>query len=58
MRNPARDEKNPRYHIGRIVRGGRWDNIPTFVRASDRYNDVTPIVRDDDLGLRIVRNKQ
>ena len=38
----------------RVLRGGSWDNYPRYLRAADRYWDVTGS-RDDVAGFRVAR---
>ena len=53
LTNPTKDKTGS----GRVSRGGSWDFAPESVRPS--YRDYGgPSSQYDDLGFRIVRNKQ
>ena len=53
MNNPIEDKKRS-YRVGR---GGSCYNRPKYVRTSLRYRHA-PAARRNNLGFRIVRNKQ
>jgi formylglycine-generating enzyme required for sulfatase activity len=40
-----------------IMRGGGWDNPPSFVRISARYHYYGPTLRVSDIGFRAAREK-
>jgi eukaryotic-like serine/threonine-protein kinase len=42
--------------LRRVVRGGSWNSIPRYVRAGDRYWDVTGY-RNGDGGFRVARTQ-
>ena len=50
---PQRDPCGPKSGNGRVVRGGSWNGITRFVRASDR-DWIVPSVRDNFIGFRCV----
>jgi formylglycine-generating enzyme required for sulfatase activity len=41
----------------RVLRGGAWNFVPNFSRASIRYYDNST-ERDKDTGFRVVRSQQ
>lgn len=41
-----------------VIRGGAWDNPPTYLRVSARYSYYGSTLRVSDLGFRVVREPE
>lgn len=39
----------------RVVRDGSWSFIPRILRAANRYDEVTPGIRNDNIGFRLAK---
>ena len=52
--SPARDPEGPSAGRGRVLRGGAWDIVPVYLRASYRCG-VGPVSWWNDIGFRCAR---
>jgi formylglycine-generating enzyme len=53
--SPRRDPQGPRTGSERVLRGGSWNDGPTYLRLSDRFGYV-PALHNDTIGFRCVRD--
>lgn len=51
--SPDRNPTGPDDGSVRVLRGGSWATYPTYLRGAGR-NGVTPVVRDNGVGVRVV----
>ena len=54
--SPKDNPKGPSSGSDRVRRGGSWSGYARYVRASDRIGN-TPVIRIDDLGLRLAGSR-
>jgi formylglycine-generating enzyme required for sulfatase activity len=50
--SPATDPQGPPSSVGRVYRGGAWDNDAGICRSAYR-DDITPDYRGNALGFRL-----
>lgn len=50
--NPKQDPPGPSAGVGRVIRGGSWNNLPTYCRSTSR--SLFHFGSSDTLGFRIV----